>query len=1090
MKYLVSTFLTLISLNLYAQVSLLKDINDQPASILDDNHYGNIFFECNGFLFFSIDGALGRELWRTDGTAEGTFQIQDLNQGSGDGISGSFSCLQDQLYFLGFEGSEGFPSTWDLWQTDGTSEGTHKKFTLNSSLNSPITTVGDKIFGAKLGEDKSLELWSSDGTESGTVSFATINDDGSFSNLYDVTSSETHVFYQIGTNSGSDFIFQLWASDGTESGTMKIFESDFYSGNMLGIGSKLFFDTSDELGGELWITDGTIYGTGMIEDLGWKYASTFFSYKNMLLFEAGQNLWRSDGTEDGTYYLFGDGVNAGVVLDDIFYGVGTDYSAGENYLLSTDGERGGTSRIIDLGGSFGDISMYGTIPTIDDKFFLPVYTEDTGAELGISDGTQEGTELVKDILVGATSSLPKSWATLNDKVIFIANDGTHGAEIWITDGTESGTYLLKNTLPGTQDFRSYGDVNIKPLDGKLYFHGDDFIYQSDGTLEGTNSVADSEGSYNLLGGTDEYLLYLYSRKFYALNSSGLSLVKDISEVVSGYGIETDAGLANDGILYFPFNISYGDLLVGNELWVTDGTEAGTNLVKDINSGSANGIDQFGGGFLENQFIFSANDGNSGNELWITNGTESGTTLLKDINSGEQSSNPSNFVTLGNEVFFAANDGENGYELWKTDGTEAGTLMVSNFSESTQELTVKRLVKFSNNVYFSAYNDENGWALWKSNGSTEGTVLVKDVNVDTVDPTIDITNLTVIGDKIYFSMDDGTHGNELWVSDGSEEGTILIDVLEGQVSSNPSLFTEVQGFLYFKSNNQLWRTDGTVDQTSMIADYEPLEILYFDDWIYFTSPTNEYGIEVFKVPFSSFDQSVFFEPITVKTIGEESFSLSAQATSGLNVDFTTNNGNINIENGSVNMLSPGTVTIYADQAGNEFYNSAGQVEQTFCINPSKPLITLVESKDDYIVLSSSSDSGNQWYLDGNLLDEAQENSFKAYESGVYTLRVTVDTCESEWSDEAAIVITNSESNPANGVKFYPNPANDVLNIQVKQSSETVKIRIINVNGKIMDEFSVTQNIQLAHPLNDYPKGLYLINISSSSGNDQFHKFVKE
>ena len=60
----------------------------------------------------------------------------------------------------------------------------------------------------------------------------------------------------------------------------------------------------------------------------------------------------------------------------------------------------------------------------------------------------------------------------------------------------------------------------------------------------------------------------------------------------------------------------------------------------------------------------------GSELWKTDGTAAGTVLVKDIRSGASGSYPHNLTNVNGTLFFTANDGTNGYELWKSDGTAA------------------------------------------------------------------------------------------------------------------------------------------------------------------------------------------------------------------------------------------------------------------------------------------------------------------------------------------------------------------------------------------------------------------------------------
>ena len=96
---------------------LVKDINQNPASI-------NTLecFACGGLIYFTVDDENGRELWSSDGTTEGTGMVIDLNSGSGNGVDGTFNCINNRIYFVGREADQGFHRR--VYSSDGTEGGT------------------------------------------------------------------------------------------------------------------------------------------------------------------------------------------------------------------------------------------------------------------------------------------------------------------------------------------------------------------------------------------------------------------------------------------------------------------------------------------------------------------------------------------------------------------------------------------------------------------------------------------------------------------------------------------------------------------------------------------------------------------------------------------------------------------------------------------------------------------------------------------------------------------------------------------------------------------------------------------------------
>ncbi|MFN8322750.1 MAG: ELWxxDGT repeat protein [Chitinophagales bacterium] len=296
--------------------------------------------------------------------------------------------------------------------------------------------------------------------------------------------------------------------------------------------------------------------------------------------------------------------------------------------------------------------------------------------------------------------------------------------------------------------------------------------------------------------------------------AGTILVKDIT--AGSADTDLDFFVNVNGILIFTVN----DATNGTELWRSDGTDAGTYLLKDIYQGSNDGI----GWSLRTDFVvfngtmyFQAEDATNGNELWKTDGTTSGTILVKDIAPSNNGSDPEFFVVSNNTVYFCAQD-INGKGIWKTDGTDAGTVSVSTLPSGMY--IPSALVNVNGTMFFTV-NDPfaNGVELWKCDGTSAGTSIVKDINPGM--PHSNPAELTNVNGTLYFTANDGANGIELWKSDGTDAGTVMVKNLDALYSD----FTNANGTLYFVATvsgtgTELWRSDGTSAGTVIVADIVP------------------------------------------------------------------------------------------------------------------------------------------------------------------------------------------------------------------------------------------------------------------------------
>jgi ELWxxDGT repeat protein len=239
--------------------------------------------------------------------------------------------------------------------------------------------------------------------------------------------------------------------------------------------------------------------------------------------------------------------------------------------------------------------------------------------------------------------------------------------------------------------------------------------------------------------------------------------------------------------------------------------------------------------LNGAIYFLAGENTHGYELWKSDGTGAGTALVKDIYPGTvgtitNSSNPAGFSAAGNWVVFSAFDGVHGYELWRTDGTAAGTTLVKDINPGTgigyqSSITNPAPISFNGLTYFMANDGVHGIELWRTDGTPDGTVMVADINAGA--GTSSPADLTISGGKLYFTADDGgASGRELWVVDDQSAAGVrrVADVYPGAGSSNPMNLTDVEGALFFTANDgvhgpRLFKLDEVAPTLTSVPRYD-------------------------------------------------------------------------------------------------------------------------------------------------------------------------------------------------------------------------------------------------------------------------------
>lgn len=849
----------------------MSSINEQGSFPGDFVVFGDkLFFEATTLEY-------GREIWVSTGIKDHLSLLRDINPGNKSSLDHNLSnvsvILDGTFYFIAKDGT----SNGELWKSDGTAEGTEKITDFLNYKVANLTLAGDQIFFIKPANGK-MQVWKSDGTKSGTL---VVRDDIPYLNkpMGEYKIGSTFLFILDYPNSS---YARLWRSDGTAEGTYVLTNDDT---DALGIGpissnplkqgieyNGFFYNIVQSVSRfgyptnvGLLKTDGTLAGTTYAEPLldqnqqidyaDWlvfnnKLYISFFSaddkslkiieyngFTARTLFEGSSlqyfvpsNLFGTENNlvftgfnENGNTTLMkinvdNDSVSYIKVLHETvaepFFFNQTEYCGkvlpvGDNQFmiicpLSYTQGSGWLSDLTESGTS--NIELLNNIlePCIFNQhaYFSQSSTEE-GYELWQYDGTEGSIALLENINHSATGfNNTTRLALLHDGLIFNASDEINGNELWAFK--ENQVNFLKDIFPGSGGSFPY---NYYTLGDLTFFNAidnvhDEELWVTDGTSEGTRLIVDySPGFYDwgpqLLTEYKNAIYFIAQKEghYHLARTSGVTIEEVLDLGTGDNSLLTGMKSCGD-FLYF---IDENTLPT---LWISDGTAEGTHSLKEFHYCSELTT-------VNEKLYFTADEVYPvvNIELWTTDGTLEGTHMVRDIGTG-YSSMPKFLEGFSNSLYFAAYTSENGIELWKSDGSEEGTVILADINPGPgSSILEETFCQVKDQLFFAATDGISGYELWKTDGTPGGTIKVKDINEGSEGSFP--RHLVRVQDHVYFQAYDGHHGDELWRSDGTGEGTELVaDVIPGFAGSNPSDIVNIADDIFFiaaspSDGRQLW-----------------------------------------------------------------------------------------------------------------------------------------------------------------------------------------------------------------------------------------------------------------------------------------------
>lgn len=764
-----------------------------------------IYGAAGDLVFFEgVTAATGRELWRTDGTPEGTILVFDANPGAASTYRfNGFAAGEPWSYFFRFLPETGM----EPWRTDGTPEGTAMLADLSpgesgSGWWSRHGFLGALFFFVADDGVEGPEVWRTDGTAAGTFSVTTFDAESGAELALDFAALPAAMLFSVRIDDGP---VELWRADGSASGTQLLAAVPVASPasfRPLAIRDDLALlaiDSSEVL--QLWITDGTVGGTRLVTSLPQvttPWVAGPLPVASGWLFFAGDAAhgvepWTTDGTAAGTQ-LVADvrpGPEGSATADHSY----ASAALGDRVLLRlddgvhgfemwvTDGTPAGTQLVRDLepspAGSWFDFLGE------QDGYELFRYA----GRLWRTDGTPAGTGPMPELGRTVSPSDPLRLARVGEVVYFEARPGVWDLHPARSDGSESGTYWLG---PGPYGWLG-GRTHFAALGGDTYVANTD--YEGDGRY-----------GYSELWSDDEPLFPL-------------------AELAYSCGARCSEGLGHAPPIAggFALYANWSEPL-GMELWRTDGSAAGTSPLLDLIPGPESGIPaqivQAG-----DEVWFTAIDAGASESVWRSRGTAESTAIVETL--------------PGTVTYYRA-------RLWPID-SGVGSYLVQRFEEGTTVLryspgfgqpsiTVasgvysfdsKPLGEVGGRILFAAGSQSEpsvGRELWVSDGTPEGTRLLRDIWPGEPDSSIGAG--VVVGGKVIFPACDPIAGCELWASDGTEAGTgRFLDLEPGPGSSRPFGLAKIGSQLFFaacriETGCEGFVTNGTAGGTVQLEEVAP------------------------------------------------------------------------------------------------------------------------------------------------------------------------------------------------------------------------------------------------------------------------------
>ncbi|WET03702.1 T9SS type A sorting domain-containing protein [Flavobacterium sp. YJ01] len=454
--------------------------------------------------------------------------------------------------------------------------------------------------------------------------------------------------------------------------------------------------------------------------------------------------------------------------------------------------------------------------------------------------------------------------------------------------------------------------------------------------------------------------------------------------------------------------------------------------------------------FNDKIIFYGNQEDTGRELWLSDGTNSTTKILKDIYPGTEQSVKSGSAILNNKFYFMARDESSEGEIWETDGTDSGTKKITNFINGR----TFKLTTVGDRIFFLVRLDTNKFQIWKTDGTTSGTVFIKEIsdywNNSTYEGNCNNT-------FIFTIQPASTMNSRVWRSDGTADGTYPITQQmdgNGSDSGGTAGFTQYivhNNKLYFVTRYFLYETDGTLENTKNIGNVwnaqnnivnhsnviEANNELYF---MFYSSDLNK--LSIWKFDNVAKNLSEIYVNSSNKYFTPSNFSKTDDSLLffGSNTSGNTSLLSLNLNDYSVTDLK-------------ELANNDLQRPDFFFVSIYDIATIYKIRQDEYFISSGVNDKflRKGWIFNKTLNRAENINTLDNITQAIVfkdNLYYGKDSKFWKYSNDLSTPIFGNKS----PLVFFPNPSINFINIKAENNNQVESVQVFDLNGRLVTNTS--------------------------------------